>query len=183
MYKLLPFPRRGRRAAGSNWLSVLAVVAMALLPLSSVWAAGTVDEEMSEGEAMSEREKARAEILAKTVERPGGKEWELGTVGGTWLTSINNDPRTFNTMLARDGDTGAVVGVLFDSLADYDPYTREFKPNLASFEVEVDEAADSLTVIYTLRDDLYWTTHAVQSAVFAGGADSLSDGSGGSVGR
>ena len=160
MYKLLPFPCRGRRAAASNWLSVLAVVALALLPLSSVWAAGTVDEEMSEGEAMSEREKARAEILAKTVERPGCQGWELGTVGGTWLTSISNDPRTFNTMLARDGDTGAVVGVLFDSLADYDTCTREFKPNLASFEVVVDEAADSLTVIYTLRDDLYWTTLA-----------------------
>ena len=41
-------------------------------------------------------------------------------------------------MLARDGDTAAVVGVLFDYLADYDPYIREFKPNLASFEVEVE---------------------------------------------
>jgi len=150
MYKLLPFPRHG----------LLAAVAIALLPLGALWAAGTADEEMSEGEAMSEREKARAEILAKTTERHGCQEFALGSVGGTWLTSINNDPKSFNTMLARDGDTGAVVGVLFDYLADYDPCTREFLPNLASFEVVADEEADTLTVIYTLRDDLYWTTLA-----------------------
>ena len=160
MYRVLSFPRRGRRAARPNWLSAIAIVAITLLPLNALWATGTADEEMSEGEAMSEREKARAEILAKTTERHGCQEFELGTVGGTWLTSINNDPKSFNTMLARDGDTGAVVGVLFDYLADYDPCTREFLPNLASFEVVVDEEADSLTVIYTLRDDLYWTTLA-----------------------
>ena len=160
MYKLLPFPRRGRRAAGSNWRPAVAVAAIAMLPLNALWGAGAADEEMSEGEAMSEREKARAEILAKTTERHGCQEFALGTVGGTWLTSINNDPKSFNTMLARDGDTGAVVGVLFDYLADYDPCTREFLPNLASFEVVADEAADTLTVIYTLRDDLYWTTLA-----------------------
>ena len=160
MYDELPFPRRGRRAARSNWLSAAAVAAIALLPLNALWATGVADEEMTEGEAMSEREKARAEILAKTTERHGCQEFDLGKVGGTWLTSINNDPKSFNTMLARDGDTGAVVGVLFDYLADYDPCTREFLPNLASFEVVVDEQADALTVIYTLRDDLYWTTLA-----------------------
>ena len=160
MYKQIPLPLRGRCAAGSNWRIAVAVAAIALLPLHALWAAGSADEEMSEGEAMSEREKARAEILAKTTERHGCQEFALGTVGGTWLTSINNDPKSFNTMLARDGDTGAVVGVLFDYLADYDPCTREFLPNLASFEVVADEAADSLTVIYTLRDDLYWTTLA-----------------------
>ena len=141
-------------------ISLLPLVAVLLGLLATTAGARAVEEEMTEGEAMSERERARAEILAKTVTRPGGQEWALGTVGGTWLTAINNDPKTFNTMSARDGDTGAVVGVLFDSLADYDPYTREFLPNLASFEVEVDEEADTLTVIYTLRDDLYWTTLA-----------------------
>jgi len=79
-------------------------------------------------------------------------------VGGTWVTSITNDPKTFNTLTARDADTRGVIDTLFDYLADYDPYKREFKPNLASFEIKVDEAADRLSVIYTLRDDLYWTT-------------------------
>ena len=141
-------------------ISLLPLVAAMLGLLATTAGARAVEEEMTEGEAMSEREKARAEILAKTVTRPGGQEWALGTVGGTWLSAINNDPKTFNTMSARDGDTATVVGVLFDALADYDPYTREFLPNLASFEVEVDEEADTLTVVYTLRDDLYWTTLA-----------------------
>ncbi len=136
------------------------IAAVALGLMAGTAGAGAVEEELSEGEALSQREQARAEILAKTVSRPGGQAWALGTVGGTWLSSINNDPKTFNTLTARDGDTRAVVDVLFDYLADYDPYVREFMPNLASFEVEVDEEADSLSVIYTLRDDLYWTTLA-----------------------
>ena len=150
---------RGRTRA-VRAIPVLPLVAAMLSLLAATAGARAVEEEMTEVAAMSQREQARAEILAKTVSRPGGQEWELGTVGATWLGSINNDPKTFNTMSARDGDTGAVVGVLFDYLADYDPYTREFLPNLASFEVEVDEEADTLTVIYTLRDDLYWTTLA-----------------------
>ena len=82
--------------------SLFAAAALLLLPLSDRccrWAGGAVDEEMTEGEAMSEREKARAEILAKMTERHGCQEFELGTVGGTWLSSINNDPKSFNTML------------------------------------------------------------------------------------
>ena len=150
-------PARGLRAA------LLAAAAAVLLPGIAL-AAGAVDEELSEGEATSQREQARAAILAKTVSRPGGQEWELGAPGGTWLSSITNDPKTFNTLNARDGDTRAVVDLLFDYLADYDPYEREFIPNLASFTVEVDEEADSLTVIYTLRDDLYWTTLADPAA-------------------
>lgn len=146
-------PARRLRAA------LLAAAAAVLLPGIAL-AAGAVDEELSEGEATSQREQARAAILAKTVSRPGGQEWEPGAPGGTWLSSITNDPKTFNTLNARDGDTRAVVDLLFDHLADYDPYRREFIPNLASFTVEVDEEADSLTVIYTLRDDLYWTTLA-----------------------
>ena len=148
------------RTRATGTIPLLPLVAVLLGLLATTAGARAVEEEMTEGEAMSEREKARAEILAKTVERPGGQEWELGTVGGAWTISILNDPKTFNTMSARDGDTHDVVEVLFDYLADYDPYTREFLPNLASFEVEVDEEADSLTVIYTLRDDLYWTTLA-----------------------
>ena len=167
MMMLLPRCRRqGGHAASflrTCRAALFAAAAGALLPAIAA-AAGVADEELSEGEATSQREQARAEILAKTVSRPGGQEWELGAVGGTWLSSINNDPKTFNTMTARDADTRAVVDVLFDFLADYDPYRREFVPNLASFEVEVDEEADSLTVIYTLRDDLYWTTLADPAA-------------------
>ncbi len=95
--------------------------------------------------------------LEGTVYKPGGGEWEIGRYGGTWTASINNDPKSFNTLNARDGDTGKITSLLYDTIIDYNPYTREFEPNLASFVVEADEEKDKLSVVYTLRDDLYWT--------------------------
>jgi peptide/nickel transport system substrate-binding protein len=113
--------------------------------------------ELSVEEAEALKESAKNEILAKTASKPGGGEFAIGKVGGSWVASINNDPKTFNTITARDEDTRTVIDPLYDYLADYDPYKREFVPNLASFEVITDEAKDKLTVVYTLRDDLYWT--------------------------
>jgi peptide/nickel transport system substrate-binding protein len=95
--------------------------------------------------------------LKGTVYQPGGRPWEIGVPGGTWTASINNDPKSFNTLLARDGDTGTIVGILYEPLVDYDPYKKEFIPNLAEFEIVADEKNDKLEVIFTLRDDLYWT--------------------------
>ncbi len=115
-------------------------------------------QELSREEAAALKAGARSQILTRTVERPGGQPLAVGKVGGTWVTSISNDPKTFNTLTARDADSRDVIDTLFDYLADYDPYKREFRPNLASFEIRVDEAAGRLSVIYTLRDDLYWTT-------------------------
>ncbi len=97
-------------------------------------------------------------VLSKTIRRPGPPEFTDGTVGGFRVSVINDDPKSFNPMTARDADTAAVVTALFgESLADYDPYTREFIPNIADFEIIVDEALDKVQVVYTLRDDLYWT--------------------------
>lgn len=116
------------------------------------------DEEITREDADELRTSSQQELLSRTVERPGGQGFEPGVVGGTWRTSITSDPRSFNKLTARDGDTRSVLGGLFPYLADYDPYEGEFEANLASFEIEVDEEADSLRVIYTLREDLYWTT-------------------------
>ena len=118
------------------------------------------DQGVTLEEAQEQRSASRNELLEKTVRKPGPGDWEEGEIGGTWVSSINNDPKTFNTLTARDGDTRDIVDVLFDYLADYDPYKREFVPNLASFEIEVDREAGILRVIFTLRDDLYWTTPA-----------------------
>jgi peptide/nickel transport system substrate-binding protein len=116
--------------------------------------------EISADQARALQEVARNELLSKMVRRPGGRGFEVGRVGGTWNTAINSDPKTFNTLTARDADTRAVIDPLFDYLADYDPYKRQFIPNLASFEITSDSARDTLTVTYTLRDDLYWTNPA-----------------------
>ncbi len=88
-----------------------------------------------------------------------------GTVGGRWVSTINNDPRSFNVLIAvEDPDSRVVVNVLFDYLVDYDALAREWVPNIADYEIANDEAADTTTVTFTLRDDLYWTVPGAGSA-------------------
>ena len=144
------------RPSAVRALSVLALVLTILAAL-----AGCGNEiEITPEQAQSLKELAKNELLAKTESKPGGHEHAIGRIGGTWVASINNDPKTFNSLTARDADTRAVIDPLYNSLADYDPYKREFTPNLAGFEVRTDMENDKLTVIFTLRDDLYWTNPA-----------------------
>lgn len=115
-------------------------------------------EEITREEAEERRDTSRSELLERTVSRPGPPDFRIGAVGGTYVSAVTSDPKTFNDLTARDADTRTILDNFSDFLADYDPYEREFQPNLASFEINVDEAADSLRVIFTLRDDIYWTT-------------------------
>ncbi len=124
----------------------------------SILSACGAREEVTREEAESRRDVSRSELLDRTVYRPGPPEYRPGTVGGTFVSALTSDPKTFNDLTARDGDTRTIVDTLSDYLAEYDVYEREFKPNLASFEIEVNEEKDTLRVIFTLRDDLYWTT-------------------------
>lgn len=145
-------PRLAAKAAKTAALIAVVVFTAALL------GGCNRGEEYTAEEAASLKQLNRETILAKTVSKPGGvEEFKAGKVGGAWVDTLTNDPKTFNTLTARDADSRAVIDPLYDYLADYDPYKREWKPNLASFEVQVDEARGSLRVIYTLRDDLVWT--------------------------
>lgn len=114
-------------------------------------------EEVTLEEAAAQREESRNALLDRTVSKPGPPEYVAGRLGGEWVTSSTNDPKTFNEVNVTDTETGSIVGVLQDILVDYDPYVREWKPNLADWEIVVDEENDELRVIFTLRDDLYWT--------------------------
>ncbi len=116
------------------------------------------DEEYNSSEIELIKNSKKNETLNKTVIKFGPPDYKEGKVGGEWVSTLSNDPKTFNTLTARDVDSRTVIDVLYESLVDYDAYKKEFTPNLASFRVEVDEAADTLDVYYTLRDDLYWTT-------------------------
>jgi peptide/nickel transport system substrate-binding protein len=115
------------------------------------------DQEYTESEANSKKNTSKDLILSKTIKKQGGKKFDIGKSGGTWYSDLNNDPKTFNTLIARDSDSRSVIDPLYDSLVDYDPYKRIFLPNLASFKVETDEKNDKMKIIYTLREDLYWT--------------------------
>ena len=117
-------------------------------------------EEMTPDQIAFQKKSQQNKLLAQTIRKPGGTPYEKGKVGGRWLASINNDPKTFNTLTARDGDSRQVIDVLYDGLLDYDAYKRQWKPNIASYEVASDEKTDTMTVTFTLRDDLYWTTLA-----------------------
>lgn len=118
-------------------------------------------KELTPEEAEKQRIKVYTEFINdKTVIKHGGKGYPPGVIGGTWVTSMTNDPRSFNTMWARDAESGNIVNTLFDYLLDYDPYKREWKPNLADWEIVPDEENDKMDVIFTLRDDLYWTNPA-----------------------
>ena len=100
-------------------------------------------------------------LVAQTVRRPGSTEkYPKGTPGGTWYAALNNDPKSFNSLHAQDAETAAITGVLSDYLLNYDAYTRTWKPSLASYQVKVNEQAGTMDVIFTLRDDLYWTSLA-----------------------
>ena len=114
------------------------------------------DAEVTVEEAQRVREGARQALLAQTVSKPGPPRYEIGSVGGQWDTSFRTDPTTFNIAVTNDGSTTSLLRNLYGYLANYDPYERRWTPDLASWEIEVDEENDRLTIIFTLRDDLYW---------------------------
>jgi peptide/nickel transport system substrate-binding protein len=117
------------------------------------------DEELSLEELEARNAEGIQEILAKTVSKPWrGEDFVPGKTGGTWNSVINEDPKSFNLLIAeQDSATRAVVSRMHDYLFDYDVVRRERKARLASPEIIVDEKANTLTVVCTLRDDIYWS--------------------------
>ena len=82
-----------------------------------------------------------AELLAKTISKPWeGQPWKTGAVGGTWLSSITSDPKSFNLLIAeRDAETNGILAHFHEYLVDYDYVKKEFKPQAAYFKIVVDE--------------------------------------------
>jgi peptide/nickel transport system substrate-binding protein len=117
------------------------------------------NEELSLAELEGKGVTGLNELLAKTVSKPWkGEEFKPGKLGGTWHSVISEDPKSFNMLIAeQDSSTSAVVGTMHDYLLDYDVIARKWVPRVASFEIIADENNDSLRIIYTLRDDLYWS--------------------------
>jgi len=132
----------------------LFIIAVSLAVLSC-----SKTEEISKEEAQALNAAGLNEILAKTVSKPWqGEDFVPGKLGGVWNDRLSEEPKTFNIVLA-DGDStsNSIVNAMTDYLLDYDVVKREWKPRCASAEIQVDQAAGKLTVIYTLRDDLYWS--------------------------
>jgi peptide/nickel transport system substrate-binding protein len=130
-----------------------------LVCLISSLAACAKDEELSLEELEARNAEGVAEILAKTQSKPWrGEDFVPGRLGGTWRSVMHEDPKSFNLLIAeQDSSTNSVVSNMHDYLFDYDVVRREWKGRLASFEIIADEKADTLSVVCTLRDDLYWS--------------------------
>ncbi|MDR1909450.1 MAG: ABC transporter substrate-binding protein, partial [Spirochaetaceae bacterium] len=129
--------------------------------------AGCGGEERSREELDALTPEGARELLSRTISKPWqGEEFTPGLVAGTWHDVMAQDPKSFNILVAeQDSATAGVTSRMLTYLAEYDPLKREWRPHAASFDIRVDEAADRLDLIYTLRDDLYWTWYGQERRV------------------
>ena len=120
---------------------------------------GQKTPEMTLEEIEDYRAHAGQHLLERTVYKPyTGQEFIPGKEGGIWNDSILADPKTFNHLIAeRDGSSSALVEMTTEWLVDYDSIKKEWIPKAAFFEVETDEEKGTLTVHYTLRDEMVWS--------------------------
>jgi peptide/nickel transport system substrate-binding protein len=98
-------------------------------------------------------------LIEKTVHRPNlTNHFEAGKKGGTYNTMITGDPKSFNMLVAeKDGETSGVLSPMVQYLADYDLVERKWKSLIADFEVKIYEEENKLDLIYTIKDDVYWS--------------------------
>lgn len=124
-----------------------------------VFSACRKTREMTLAEIEELAKNGNSALLEKTVSKPWTSQANKpGKLGGTWNGAIFSDPKTFNQLIGeRDGESNAIISEMLDYLVDYDAFHREWKPHLAFFEIETDEKKGTLTVHYTLRNEIYWT--------------------------
>ncbi|MDR0323054.1 MAG: ABC transporter substrate-binding protein, partial [Treponema sp.] len=68
------------------------------------------------------------------------------------------DPKSFNPLIAEhDRPTRDVVARMQDYLMDYDVVARQWKGRIVEPQIIIDEAKGTMQVVYTLRDDLFWS--------------------------
>jgi peptide/nickel transport system substrate-binding protein len=130
-----------------------------LLCLVLAFFACTKDDEMSLEELEALNAEGLQELLAKTQTKPWrGEDFIPGRLGGSWNSSMIKDPKSFNHLIAeRDAETAEIMRSMTDYLVEYDVVRREWKAKCASPQIVVDEEHQTLDVIYTLREDLYWS--------------------------
>jgi peptide/nickel transport system substrate-binding protein len=119
----------------------------------------TKQEELSLEELEAISAEGLQELLAKTMTKPWrGEEFVPGKLGGTWNSSMIKDPKSFNHLIAeRDAETAGILNMLTDALLKYNVVRREWEANCAFPQIIVNEKDQTLDVIYTLRDNLYWS--------------------------
>ena len=120
-------------------------------------------KQISENDLIIQKQQQKNALLKKTVYLPGSTDpYPKGRSGGTWHNTLTNDLKTFNPVLGvYDAESAQILDNLSSYLLDYDPYKKQWKPlAAASYAVTVNDAAGTMDVMFTLRNDLYWTTPA-----------------------
>ena len=70
------------------------------------------------------------------------------------VLTILGDPKTFNSVIATDGTSADVGGMIFAGLVTQNPLTGKIEPELAeSWEI----SDDNLEILYTLKPSLKWS--------------------------
>lgn len=128
---------------------------------------GQKSPEMTFEEIAEYKKNSGSLLLEKTLYRPWkGGGFADGTEGGEWFSSISADPKTFNQYIAeRDAESAGIINQTLDSLVDYDNAEKKWFPKAAFFEVETNKKKNTLTVHYTLRENLYWTWYGSDKKV------------------
>jgi len=76
-----------------------------------------------------------------------------GKAGGRLILATSSDPKSFNSVVAKETSTTQITGYFFEGLTRTDSLTLDVKPNLAkSWETD-----DGLTWIFNLREDVYFS--------------------------
>ena len=133
----------------------------------SFFSCGQKSPEMTLEEIAEYKKNSGSLLLEKTLYKPWkGGGFTDGTEGGEWLSSISADPKTFNQYIAeRDAESAGIINQTLDCLVDYDNAEKKWFPKAAFFEVKTNKEKNTLTVHYTLRENLYWTWYGSDKKV------------------
>ncbi len=120
---------------------------------------GQKSPEMTLEEIAEYKKNSYSSLLEKTKYKPwNGESFVDGINGGEWYSTISADPKTFNQYIANyDAASSEIIGQTLDYLVDYNTVTKEWEPRAAFFEIETNNEKETLTVHYTLRENLFWT--------------------------
>ncbi|MCA9400284.1 MAG: ABC transporter substrate-binding protein [Candidatus Omnitrophica bacterium] len=86
---------------------------------------------------------------------------EPGKYGGQVVFATSSDPKSFNSILAKETSTTAVLGPIFEGLTTVNPYDATIIPNIAH---RWDVSDDGLTWTFYLREDVRFNDGVAMTA-------------------
>lgn len=146
---------------------ILQTAAMAAFCILNFASCGKKIPEMTLEEIAEYSKNYESLFSKKTKYKPyESQKFVDGKTGGTWNDSITSDPKTFNQYIAHmDGASHTIISQTLDALLDYDAYKKKWTGRTVDYEIETNEKKGTLTVHYTLKENLYWTWYGKKEKV------------------